>query len=840
MKLGTHNRKVGRAAFAVSTALASILTLPSGLYAQEAPHSEIADIVVTAQKREQNLQDVPLAVTAVTQESLEANRITNVSGLSGLAPGLTIRATTGGSNIPSISMRGLNSFGSVPGQDKEISIYLDGVFISSTRGSLFELPDIARIEVLRGPQGTLFGRNSTAGAISIVTREPTGEFGFRQDLTVGNRDQFRSRTTVDLPAWGPFSAYVTYVHDEKRGDIRNLGAGAVWDRTGPKTHFGRNTSPKWLGSKNLDSVFAAVRFQPSDEFKLTYKYDYAINHFTPSGTVPTVLNSQFPSLGPVLTALVDYARANPGPFGPIYFDPTSARRPDAANNMFATVGTQRNSGHSLTAELELTDNLSVKDILAYRKYFNKNSSQISGLGGLYVPPLSVTMGGRSIASILQTLSPALNGGVAIPCQPQPACLVGQPVAALDPQGLNFGNQFSNEIQFNYQSDLITLTAGALYFRSHDLAGGPPGMPASWTLMVIPNGRVPLGNQSRGDNTAESFAAYIQPELHVTPNLDIIGGARITHDKKTGTFLTRGIFVPAVPGSFEEGTFINEVRSSFIYEKSKPTYMLGMNFRPNEDIMLYAKGSTGFVSGGSVGGFDFTAETVKSAEVGLKADWLDRRLRTNIALWIAKYKDIQSVQAAASVGRAELGTVIISGFDKKAQGVEVEVTALPVEGLTLSGSFGYTKTKLSNVAPLQLASQAIRPFETSARKLFDTFIPKWTANLSAVYETQPIIGDAHLMFRADATGRSRMRVHFNADYGILQPTGIQFAPEVWTINGRVALRDIDVGGAKVELALWGRNLTDDRDAYAFPTNLGALQATSYEPARTYGIDLSIRY
>ena len=109
---------------------------------------------------------------------MRANRITDVGQLSGLAPNLTARVSAGGSNIASFTMRGVTSYGSVPGSDKEISIYLDGVYISTAWASLFELPDVQRIEVLRGPQGTLFGRNATAGAISIVTRDPTGKLGW--------------------------------------------------------------------------------------------------------------------------------------------------------------------------------------------------------------------------------------------------------------------------------------------------------------------------------------------------------------------------------------------------------------------------------------------------------------------------------------------------------------------------------------------------------------------------------------------------------------------------------------------------------------------------------------
>ena len=222
-----------RNTFLASTALAALGFLSAPALAQSGNTTEdgLDVIIVTAQKREQSVQDVPIAVTALNADALEANRVTNVGDLSGLAPGVTVRPSAGGSSVPTFTIRGAVSFGVVPGSDKQISTYLDGVYISAPRGSIFELPDVDRIEVLRGPQGTLFGRNATAGAVSVTTSDPSGEFGFRGTASIGNRDAYRIRATVETPSVGPFSALFSYVRDYRRGDILNLGAGAVWDRT---------------------------------------------------------------------------------------------------------------------------------------------------------------------------------------------------------------------------------------------------------------------------------------------------------------------------------------------------------------------------------------------------------------------------------------------------------------------------------------------------------------------------------------------------------------------------------------------------------------------------------
>src|SRR5579863_6519715 len=169
--LGQHAPR-GRLALFGCTAIAAA-GFVTGAFAQTqtAPQegSQLSEVVVTAQKRTQNLQDVPIAVTAVTPQMLQTHRIAQVMDLNGVVPNLRVHLTAGGTQIPSFEMRGVVSYGVVPGSDKEISLYMDGVYIAATRGSTFELPDIARIEVLRGPQGTLFGRNATGGAISIIT-----------------------------------------------------------------------------------------------------------------------------------------------------------------------------------------------------------------------------------------------------------------------------------------------------------------------------------------------------------------------------------------------------------------------------------------------------------------------------------------------------------------------------------------------------------------------------------------------------------------------------------------------------------------------------------------------
>lgn len=203
---------LGALAMASTTALAQSAT--AGSNADDAAGG-LEEIVVTAQKREQNLQDVPIAVAALGEEQLKINRVLNLLDLGSVAPGVSVRNAPGGLGAPHVTSRGIDSSGSLPGSDKSISINIDGVYIGAAYGLTNDLLDLVRVEALRGPQGTLFGRNTTGGALSFVTADPTGEFGFRQELSGGNFNHFRSISHLELPQTGAFSGYVSYLHNQR-------------------------------------------------------------------------------------------------------------------------------------------------------------------------------------------------------------------------------------------------------------------------------------------------------------------------------------------------------------------------------------------------------------------------------------------------------------------------------------------------------------------------------------------------------------------------------------------------------------------------------------------------
>ena len=787
----SHNSRRKYAPYIIGSAISASFGMAASVVHAETKALE--EVIVTAQKREQSVQEVPVAMTALTQEALATNRVANVTDLSGLAPNVVARPAPGGNAIASFSMRGITSYGVVPGSDKEVSIYLDGVYIGSPRGSIFNLPDIAQLEVLRGPQGTLFGRNATAGAINITTRDPAGEFGLRQELSAGNHDYRRTRTSIDSPTWGAFSFSGTYAHEERDGDIKNsaYNSQAVWDRTA----FGEGTQHmvKRLGDKDADTYFLAAKFQPSDAFTMVYKFDKGTDTGTPTANAPIAYNPA------VLGAILAF---QPGG-NPIHLA-SKGKRPSSVADSFATPLDQTNTGHSLTTTFEASDNVSIKNITAYRK------SQLWATGDL------VGMGG-----LVDTFG--------VFAQPPGSGTVGAPFCVVCLQSEADSDQWSTELQVNYESDLLTATTGFLYFESDDRSGAPVGSGNTSFFVDYPNYVIPSGNHATAYNRARSAALYTQLEYHLTDTVDLLGGLRWTRDNKSGDIAT----------SVGAGA---DTHHPFTFAESRPSYMLGVNYKPTFDTLVYGKYSNAFVSGGSTGGIAFESEIAKSWEAGIKSDFMGSKLRSNLSVFDVTYSHVQSAQGGSNVGHPELGTVIIDqGGDTKAYGFEWEGSAAAGYGFTLNASLGYQHVYFPDGVS-QILMNSVQAGFYPGSKYLPSLIPDWTGNLSAQYESDPLFGESYLALNLGGNWHSAIRMEQNPARAEAKPSFLEWSPASWVVNARASLKKIDLGfaGAQGEVALWGRNLTDNKEPnFALNFN-GFANSASYMEARSYGVDFVVQF
>jgi iron complex outermembrane receptor protein len=769
-----------RSALLLSAGLGS---LSGGAWADQ-PADEsttmLESIVVTAQKREENEQTVPIAVSAFTGQTLTEMGYENVEDLNALAPGVTLRESAGGNLAPNFTMRGVygsSTFASDPG----VAVYIDGIYMSETTGSAVDLADIERIELLRGPQGTLFGRNAIGGAVSIITKEPTGTIGLHEEASYGNLQQIRSKTRFDTPTWNNFSASITFLHDQQLGAVRNLGAGTTW-QWGPATDgaYGPLTSPGTLGGHDTNALNIALKYD-SDLFKVIYRFNYSHKLYTPDPVGILTFNTGTPSLSSIFQGF--WEGQNPANRTPI-----SASRPDAVNNWYSTQSSDRQSSHNLTITAPIGEHVSIKNLLAWREVVDFTTNQLDGLGGLLLGP-------------------------------------GLPVLPIENATQSQQRSFQEELDVNIDTEWVKSTVGYMYYYSHTVEGGFPnvfnsafgsglfpGVPA-YTNFVAPASPGVLDD----DVQLKSGALYTQNEIHLLPKLDLVLGGRITTDHRSGLDNSPTPSAPGVPVG---------------YNRNTPTYLAGFNYKITEDIFAYAKWSTAFISGGRLANIPFAPETAKSYEVGIKSDFLNHTLRVNLAGFAATYDNVQVLTNPAAGCAAIPGVsvfasqCIVSGGDEKANGIEAEISVVPVEGVTLGGNMSYTHVTLSNVPPdLRAADGNYVP----------VLIPAWTGSLWAQYRgpSLGVLGGSHVTGRIDAD-------YSSSSFGSTPNSTVAVAdsamiPARTIVNGRLGLGGFRIGGADIEVAGYVKNLTNNR-AITYDFNAAALIPVFYQAPRLYGINV----
>jgi iron complex outermembrane receptor protein len=818
-----------RARFMVSVGLLALMAPGMCLAATPAPSAQLQEVVVTAQKRQQRLQDVPVAETALPSTTLVANRFTNIKDLDQMVPNMAIRTIVGGALLPTVTIRGLVSLGSALGADRGVGHYVDGVYMGSSYAQEAEMAEVSSVEVLRGPQGTLFGRNTTGGAIVIYTPNPLGRFSIKERATVGNFDNHRTSTTINSPQWGPFSALASYTYEDVRGDIRNTGAGTTWNFTGGNANnpvfF---TSPKYLGSSRVNAVMTKVRFKPENiNLDVVYKFDWTQEDISGIG-------QGLRYISPSLAALFA-AQPNPGLLTPVQSD-----RPDAVNNFNSIDSKIRDWGHGLTTTYRFNNEVTLKNIAAYR-YMEWSApwSAIDGPGGLQ------TVGNPALFNFA--------GFADLHLLPVTAT-VGTPFVIQATNTTGYDHEYSDELQLNVETKPVTFTGGAYFFRLDSWRApfgvtGPPGLgrPRSGALRFYPGFQVPCQGsvlnciaQSSGyfgmvsEVSTKSNAVYGQAEFHVTPKIDLIGGLRYTKDKKTG-----------IDNSNRSGA----VFTSYVidYSKGRLTYNVGINYKITPDILTYGKYVTGYISGGSLAGITYSPETAESWELGVKSEWFQHTLRANLALFDVKYGNIQLPTSgsvlrlgcadAACVARvAGITQALITQGNGRARGFELETYYQPVRQLQFTFATGYTDFHFTSVNPLLLANQI--DYHYNAR-------PKWTVDLSGQFTSDPLFEDVHLVARMDANFKGS-EWGINGVSNTIAPSELPaylaagHIDSNWLVNGRLALEGFKVHGIEGSIAFWGRNIFNDRSPQYEIAFGNLFVSANYERARTFGVDLTLNY
>ena len=773
--------------YALLSCVGSMALLSGSVHAQEAPAASqtaargdggLEDIVVTARKRAESLQEVPTAVTAMDAAMIADLQIESFQDVGKTAPNVVIQKQAGSPTAPQFNIRGVSS-GSINFQiDSGVALYVDGVYLGRPGNSAFDLSDIERIEVLRGPQGTLFGRNSTGGAISFVTAAPTGKFGVIADATIGNYQRRRGRITVNTPEWNGLAARITYAHDENTGYVKNSGPRRTYLYPEP---FGAKRSADSFGANNNESVFAAVRYSGIDNLTVDYRFDYA-------DLVTTLDAMQLMNGGAAFDGITNFP--NQPALGGTAVE--SLTRLSSVPIDGLAPATQKTWGHSLTAVYDLNDMLTVKYIGALRGFTVNSSSDLDG--NSLVDPYGGTGGYfQALAAVRYAKQ----------------------------------RQWSHELQLLGHTNAFDFVGGLFYYREKAFLNSPvifglvnqPGQPIP---IVNPDSYLAGGDLLRILN--KSYAAYAHVDFRVTDGLEISAGTRYSYDDRTENDLLAAPRTPTVP------------RGSFRAKQGRFDYDASVRYEFAANNSVYAKFTTGFVSGGIFHGAEFEPETIKSYELGLKSEFLDRRVRVNLALFQADRKALQVTGFDPNQG----GNILLNTGTERARGVELETTIVPVEGLTLTGNYGFT-----DVNP---KAETSNPAATPVR----TYQPRHTAYLAAQYEVAAFPDGTTLSFRIDGQYEGK-HYRLQCPIGALQsPTegclgagdpeldDALIIPSSWQIGARMTFGDIPMGNIKGRISLWGKNLNNsNKPEFLFPV-FDTWTVGSFQQPRTYGVDFGVEF
>ncbi|NLR73438.1 TonB-dependent receptor [Novosphingobium sp. ERN07] len=719
-------RKLALASVVSGIAFAVALSASSSAQAaEEAPDDET--IIVTARFKAERLQDTPLAITAVTGEALSARGALDVTDVSGLAPNLYLAA--GGTALgksAGVSIRGIGEGDYNFSVEPAVGMYIDDVYHATVFGSIFDLLDVNRVEVLRGPQGTLFGKNSVGGAIRVISNQPRGDNSGSLSMTVGSFGRYEGRGMLDIglvPDRMMLRIAAGVRHRDgfmKVLDFACANPTLVGPMTGNLSYVlrARTTDSSCqvgtMGATTVVSGRATLKAVLSDRLTATITADMSSDK---GEQAPAKLLS-------INTALAAFNTNIAIPRYGIPFDGrflTNSLYTSYAGFSAAAFGLDQPNqsdvvgwGVSGVLDFAVNDAMSLKSITAYRKYH-----------GIF---------GRDGDS-----SPLDVGGS---------------------RNWLYHNQFSQELRLSGDSldKLLEWTLGGYYFRNSGRTISETDTP------TIP--QLALGDDRA---SSRSWAGFLNVTANVTSQLSLTGGLRYSDESKTYSFY-RATYPNRV-------AFINNAPGAVSYNRWD--WKLGADYKITDNIMAYVSASTGFRAGGFNPRPSTAAqitpvypETLVEYEAGFKSELFDRLLRLNVAAFTGNYKGLQmnassfDLNGVIAIVRTNVGRSRIRGF-------EVEATLRPARGLEFSGSLGLTDYKYLALGGAEIVRGG------PCLSCVPALVPRWTSTLSGEYSTYiGQLGKASL--RLDYRHRSKVFTDLpNTPEAALAPLDLLNARVGWT-------------------------------------------------------------
>lgn len=749
--------------------------------AQDKAPEGLEEIVVTALKRETSLQSTPISISVLSADSMKDRHVQSLHDLAdGGVPSLRVTTFEARQSALTIGIRGIVPLdANQPAREQGVGVYIDGVYLGRQHGLNAALFDLERVEVLKGPQGTLFGRNTEGGALSLVSRSPSGRFEGRVTAGIGNLGAYNGALHLDLPTIAGFSAKLD----------------AVTQYQGPVTENPLSGQTGW-GYFDRRGFRAAVRWEGVDGITNDFAYDNGYDSNSP-------FYSQLLNANPN-NCVAGAQSASPNCFlpGTDYNTLTGTVRPVLPNTVIngemrmrvADFGVpqqpsiDKTHGFTNNFRWKVSPELELRSITAWR---GVDVDQWDNAGGAHRVPLvnctatTCNFSRYSIADLRQRqFSQELQA-------------VGS-VGSIDfVAGLYYFNEHVSDSASTPNSNQYNMVTGQVTVLDPCIGGGSAANPAGWQ-----EGCRQIDRAS--EVWSKSYAAYGQVTWNATDALHLTVGGRFTTDKKRGVLhYSRNRNYSTNPPPADVGY----APLDKTWHRFNP--MATIAYDVNDDVHVYAKYATGYRAGGASSrtsnyqGFD--PEDVKSYELGLKADFFDRRARLNVAVYKMDRKDsqvdISSIQLVGSSSFNNLITINAPGITK-IHGVEADLTVRPVRGLTLNASYAYTYTK---IPPVLISSTAGGNTTNAYQNFYVVFTPRNAASGAIDYEMP--------LGNTDAT----LRFHLDGNYAQSTQTFDQFATKndaSLLFNGKVSIADISMGagGQKLTVGIWGRNLFNQHYVY----------------------------
>ncbi|MCB2089188.1 MAG: TonB-dependent receptor [Sphingomonadaceae bacterium] len=840
--------------FLLGGSLVALTATPA--FAEDAESND-GVIIVTAQKREQNLQEVPLAISAIGSEKLDQLQVKDTLDISGLAPNVTAVGGTTSLGASIISIRGLTSGGSIDfSLDAANAVYLDGIYIARNGAAGLDVAEIERVEVLRGPQGTLFGRNTTGGAISFISKKPSNEFGVRAEVGYGNYNALSGKIVIDTgEIVDGLKATFSYSHRERDGFIDNL--------LEPRD----SRDP---GARKSDGFRVALRYEPTDTGYFQYIFDWSKITGNPNAFQLTNVADGTPR-PPVNVGGIDVVQTQQTSVAQYLAGATSLEPQCAALNIptreyrdavchnSAGGAMDKMWGHNFQVGNDFGD-FGVKLTAGYRSWDSADyGSDLDGIGTIQGSLFSQAtlfngFAGTPAAGFLPFVFPAGTPQTVIDfVANSPVPTTSQDLFYTTAERTH--DQFSTELEISGDTDSLDWVLGGFYFWEKGSVDNPQtsgfvldtnaavfsqfgplspvfqgSNPAQYRLVVTP---AVLNYTAGGESTAIYGQATVYPGGRDS-GLSLTAGGRYTWDSKSITRFQNGAAPLATP---ERGD------ASF----SKFTWNLMGRYELSQDVSVYARVATGYRSGGFnasgpvVAGTSqidsFGAESLISYEIGLKSQLFNRRLRLNIAGYRNVYDDLAITQPVLT-GTGTFQTQIVNAGKVEYTGVEADFVAMIGDVFSIDGSVGYVDVKYKSFVagqPVNPADPVVNIAEFSRAGYTSPF----TANLAlnAVFP----IGNNGMELRA-RVGFTHEDGKYSFNNSISSPFNDQIKGEdADLVDAQIVLDKIPLGGSEARIMIWGKNLTNDHNLVR-GIDFGPLGYAGgyFNDPRTFGATIGFKY